>query len=46
MRVEPNVGREDITVQRHDRESAGFIVAGKRSNVRGAKEPYRLCADE
>jgi len=26
------------------RESAGFIVAWKRSNVRGAKEPYQIGA--
>jgi len=43
--VEPNEWREDITVRRHDRKSAGPIVAGKRGNARGAKEPYQLCAD-
>ena len=45
MWVEPNKWRENITVRRHDRKSAGPIVAGKRGNARGAKEPYQLYAD-
>jgi hypothetical protein len=39
--VEPNARREDITGERRpERESAGPIVAKKRGNARGAKEPY------
>ena len=45
MWAEPNARREDITAQRHGRESAGPIVARRRGNSRGAKGPYRLCAD-
>lgn len=37
----PNAEDEDISSQGHCRESAGLIVAKKRSNVRGAKELYR-----
>jgi hypothetical protein len=32
---------EDITTRRRTRESEGFIVAMKPSNVGGAKGPYR-----
>lgn len=32
--------REAITERRPKRESAGLIVARKRGNARGAKEPY------
>ena len=41
MWVEPNLTDEDISLGGHDRESAGLIVVKKRSNVRGAKGPYR-----
>ena len=37
--------RETITAYRAGRESAGPIVARKRGNARGAKEPYRTHAD-
>lgn len=37
----PNPEDEDISSEGHDRESAGCILAKKRSNVRGAKAPYR-----
>ena len=39
--VNPNAVGESISRRRSRRESAGFVVAGKRSNVRGAKEPHR-----
>jgi RNA-directed DNA polymerase len=43
--VEPNFRGEDISLGGRGRESAGQIVAGKRGNARGAKEPYRACAE-
>jgi RNA-directed DNA polymerase len=43
--VEPKASREDISEGLADRESAGHIVAAKRGNARGAKEPCRMQAD-
>jgi RNA-directed DNA polymerase len=43
--VDPNESAEDIRPGRRNRESAGPIVAGKRGNARGAKEPYRMHAE-
>jgi RNA-directed DNA polymerase len=43
--VEPNATTEDIRAWRRIRESAGHIVAGKRGNACGAKEPYRIHAE-
>ena len=38
-KVRANGVREPITAPRLERESDGLVVATKRSNVRGAKEP-------
>jgi len=42
--VEPNGEQESITAVRYVGKSAGLIVVKKRSNVRGAKRPYRVDA--